>query len=98
MPVSPPPKITTGAAICASFAVTIGGPDLPWNGTHMHKAPEPGAIERGKELDRENRRSLRGGLPLTLSLRYLATALDRLRTGTQLVASLPVARPTEGMV
>jgi L-ascorbate metabolism protein UlaG (beta-lactamase superfamily) len=64
----------------------------------MHKAPEPGAIERGKELDRANRRSLRGGLSLALTLRYLATAVGRLRAGTALVASLPVARPPEGTV
>jgi L-ascorbate metabolism protein UlaG (beta-lactamase superfamily) len=82
----------------ASFAVKVEGPDLPWNGSAMHKAPEPGAIERGKELDRENRRALRGGLGLTLSLRFLGTALDRLRAGTQLVAALPVARPPAGTV
>ncbi|HVZ73424.1 MAG TPA: MBL fold metallo-hydrolase [Polyangia bacterium] len=63
----------------------------------MHNAPEAGAIERGKDLDRENRRAVRAGLPLALTLRYLATALERLRLGTTLVASLPVARPPEGM-
>ena len=58
--------------------------------------PAPGAFERGKELDEEHRRTLRGALPLTLSLRYLATALGRLRAGTELVPALPVARPAEG--
>jgi L-ascorbate metabolism protein UlaG (beta-lactamase superfamily) len=59
---------------------------------------EPGAVERGKELDHEHRRLLRGALPLTLSLRYLATAFERLRSGTDPVPALPVARPPEGTV
>jgi L-ascorbate metabolism protein UlaG (beta-lactamase superfamily) len=49
-----------------------------------------------RELDEEHRHRLRGALPLTLSLRYLATALGRLRAGTELVPALPVARPPEG--
>jgi L-ascorbate metabolism protein UlaG (beta-lactamase superfamily) len=62
-----------------------------------HKGPrtEPIAVDRGR-LDDEHRRTLRGALPLTLSLRYLATALGRLRAGTELVPALPVARPAEG--
>jgi L-ascorbate metabolism protein UlaG (beta-lactamase superfamily) len=84
----------------ATFEVTIEGPGLPWNGTAMHKATrgEPGAVERLKELDHEHRKTLRGALPLTLSLRYLATAFERLRHGTALVPALPVARPPEGTV
>jgi L-ascorbate metabolism protein UlaG (beta-lactamase superfamily) len=58
--------------------------------------PAPGAFERGKELDDEHRGALRGTLPLTLSLRYLATALGRLRAGTAMVPALPVPRPPEG--
>ena len=59
---------------------------------------EPNAFERGRELDDEHKRTLRGALPLTLSLRFLATALGRLRAGTELVPALPVARPAEGTV
>jgi L-ascorbate metabolism protein UlaG (beta-lactamase superfamily) len=64
----------------------------------MHKAsrPEPGAFERMKDLDEEHRRTLRPALPLTLSLRYLSMAFERLRAGTQVVPALPVARPPEG--
>jgi L-ascorbate metabolism protein UlaG (beta-lactamase superfamily) len=64
----------------------------------MHNAaqPEAGAFERMKELDERHQRTLRGALPLTLSLRYLATAFERLRAGTALVPALPVARPPEG--
>ena len=66
----------------------------------MHNAarPEAGAFERINELDEQHRRTLRGALPLTLTLRYLATALERLRGGTALVPALPVARPPEGTV
>jgi L-ascorbate metabolism protein UlaG (beta-lactamase superfamily) len=64
----------------------------------MHNAGPTARPLRGKELDREHRRWLRGGLPLALSLRYLATAFERLRAGTSLVAALPVARPPEGTV
>jgi L-ascorbate metabolism protein UlaG (beta-lactamase superfamily) len=60
------------------------------------RRPAPGAIERGKELEEEHRGTLRGPLPLTLSLRYLSTALGRLRAGTELVPALPVPRPPEG--
>jgi L-ascorbate metabolism protein UlaG (beta-lactamase superfamily) len=58
--------------------------------------PKPSAFERGKELDDEHRGALRGTLPLTLSLRYLATALGRLRAGTAFVPAAPVPRPAEG--
>jgi L-ascorbate metabolism protein UlaG (beta-lactamase superfamily) len=58
--------------------------------------PEAGALERMKELDEEHRRTLRGALPLTLSLRYLASAVGRLRAGTEVVPALPVPRPPEG--
>jgi L-ascorbate metabolism protein UlaG (beta-lactamase superfamily) len=58
--------------------------------------PEPGAFERIKELDAHHRRTLRGAMPLALSLRYLATAFERLRVGTALVPALPVPRPPAG--
>jgi L-ascorbate metabolism protein UlaG (beta-lactamase superfamily) len=66
----------------------------------MHKAspPEPSAVERMKVLDHEHRRTLRGALPLTLSLRYLATAFERLRAGTAPAPALPVPRPPPGTV
>jgi L-ascorbate metabolism protein UlaG (beta-lactamase superfamily) len=51
-----------------------------------------------KELDHEHRKRLRGALSLTLSMRYLSTALDRLRGGTDPVRAAPVPRPPEGMV
>jgi L-ascorbate metabolism protein UlaG (beta-lactamase superfamily) len=63
---------------------------------HRPQKIEPGAVERMKELDVEHRRTLRGALPLTLSLRYLATALGRLGAGTEAVPALPVARPAPG--
>lgn len=59
---------------------------------------EPSALERMRELDHEHRKHLRGGLPLTLSMRYLATAFERLRGGTEPVAAQPVPRPAEGTV
>jgi len=58
--------------------------------------PEPSAFERGRELDEEHRRTLRGALPLALSLRWLSTALGRLRAGTALVPAVPVPRPAPG--
>jgi L-ascorbate metabolism protein UlaG (beta-lactamase superfamily) len=66
----------------------------------MHKGlrTEPSAVERMKELDHEHRKTLRGALPMTLSLRYLATAFERLRKGTEVVPALPVPRPPEGTV
>jgi L-ascorbate metabolism protein UlaG (beta-lactamase superfamily) len=63
---------------------------------HRSQKIEPGAVERMKELDEEHRRTLRGALPLTLTLRYLATALGRLGAGTEAVPALPVARPAPG--
>jgi L-ascorbate metabolism protein UlaG (beta-lactamase superfamily) len=54
---------------------------------------EPDALERLKELDHEHRKRLRGGLPLTLSLQFLASAIERLRAGTEPVGALPVPRP-----
>jgi len=60
------------------------------------KRLEPSAFERGRELDEEHRRALRGALPLTLSLRWLATALGRLGAGTELVPALPIPRPPAG--
>src|SRR5438128_2196041 len=53
---------------------------------------EPSVLERMKELDHEHRKRLRGALPLTLSMRYLATALERLRAGTEAVRAVPVRR------
>ena len=41
-----------------------------------------GFAERSRELDHEHRKRLRGALPLTLSMRYLASAFERLRRGT----------------
>src|SRR3954453_22370604 len=103
MPVRPPPRMTTGGVCFPSFTVTIGRPGLPWKGTGMGNALSSGkrskperAVERLKELDQEHTRTLRGALPLTLSLRYLATALGRLRAGTELVPALPVPRPPSG--
>jgi L-ascorbate metabolism protein UlaG (beta-lactamase superfamily) len=59
---------------------------------------EPNALERMKELDHEHRKRLRGALSLTLSMRYLATAFERLRGGTDPVRAAIVPRPPEGMV
>jgi L-ascorbate metabolism protein UlaG (beta-lactamase superfamily) len=61
-------------------------------------AASPGTAERARELDHEHRKRLRGALPLTLSMRYLATALERLRLGTERVEAAPVPRPGAGAV
>jgi L-ascorbate metabolism protein UlaG (beta-lactamase superfamily) len=57
-----------------------------------------GAAERARELDHEHRKRLRGALPLTLSMRYLTTALERLRVGTVPVDAPEVPRPPAGTV
>src|SRR5262245_13683802 len=54
--------------------------------------------ERSRELDHEHRKRLRGALPLTLSMRYLATAFERLRRGTAPAKAQPTPRPSEGTV
>jgi L-ascorbate metabolism protein UlaG (beta-lactamase superfamily) len=56
------------------------------------------AAERARELDHEHRKRLRGGLPLALSMRYLTTALERLRLGTVPVEAAAVPRPPAGTV
>jgi L-ascorbate metabolism protein UlaG (beta-lactamase superfamily) len=60
--------------------------------------PEPSALERSKELDHEHRKRLRGALGLTLSMRYLAGALARLRAGTDPVEAAAVPRAPDGTV
>jgi L-ascorbate metabolism protein UlaG (beta-lactamase superfamily) len=55
-----------------------------------------GFAERARELDHEHRKRLRGALPLTLSMRYLASAFERLRFGTAPVRAAPTPRPPEG--
>ena len=57
-----------------------------------------GFVERARELDHEHRKRLRGALPLTLSMRYLAGALQRLRFGTVPVQAAPTPRPPAGTV
>src|SRR4051812_11809366 len=57
-----------------------------------------GFVERSRELDHEHRKRLRGALPLTLSMRYLATAFQRLRHGTVAVRPAPTPRPPAGTV
>jgi L-ascorbate metabolism protein UlaG (beta-lactamase superfamily) len=66
----------------------------------MHKASraEPSAVERIRELDHQHRNVLRPALPLTMSLRFLTTALGRLAAGTEVVPALPVPRPPVGTV
>jgi L-ascorbate metabolism protein UlaG (beta-lactamase superfamily) len=54
--------------------------------------------ERARELDHEHRKRLRGGLPLTLSMRYLASAFQRLRQGTAPVKAEATPRPPAGTV
>jgi len=61
-------------------------------------AASPGTAERARELDHEHRKRLRPALPLTLSMRYLVTALERLRQGTERVEASPVPRPPAGTV
>ena len=57
-----------------------------------------GFAERARELDHEHRKRLRGALSLTLSMRYLASAFQRLRYGTVPVRAAPTPRPPEGTV
>jgi L-ascorbate metabolism protein UlaG (beta-lactamase superfamily) len=57
-----------------------------------------GFAERARELDHEHRKRLRGALPLTLSMRYLASAFERLRRGTVPVRAQPAPRPPDGTV
>lgn len=57
-----------------------------------------GFAERSRELDHEHRKRLRGALPLTLSMRYLALALQRLRRGTAPVNAPSAPRPPAGTV
>jgi L-ascorbate metabolism protein UlaG (beta-lactamase superfamily) len=54
--------------------------------------------ERSRELDHEHRKRLRGALPLTLSMRYLASVLGRLRLGTAPVRAPSAPRPPAGTV
>ena len=54
--------------------------------------------ERARELDHEHRKRLRGAVPLTLSMRYLATAFGRLRRGTAPVKTEPTPGPPAGTV
>ena len=54
--------------------------------------------ERARELDHEHRKRLRGAVPLTLSMRYLASAMERLRKGTAPVKTQPTPRPPEGTI
>jgi L-ascorbate metabolism protein UlaG (beta-lactamase superfamily) len=54
--------------------------------------------ERALELDHEHRKRLRGGVPLTLSMRYLASALERLRKGTAPANAQPTPRPPDGTI
>ena len=57
-----------------------------------------GFAERSRELDHEHRKRLRGALPLTLSMRYLASAFERLRRGTAPVRAASTPRPPAGTV
>jgi L-ascorbate metabolism protein UlaG (beta-lactamase superfamily) len=57
-----------------------------------------GFAERSRELDHEHRKRLRGALPLTLSMRYLALAFQRLRRGTVPVEAPATPRPPAGTV
>jgi L-ascorbate metabolism protein UlaG (beta-lactamase superfamily) len=57
-----------------------------------------GFAERSRELDHEHRKRLRGALPLTLSMRYLALAFQRLRRGTVAVDAPAAPRPPAGTV
>jgi L-ascorbate metabolism protein UlaG (beta-lactamase superfamily) len=54
--------------------------------------------ERARELDHEHRKRLRGAVPLTLSMRYLARALERLRRGTAPVKATRTPRPPAGTI
>jgi L-ascorbate metabolism protein UlaG (beta-lactamase superfamily) len=54
--------------------------------------------ERALELDHEHRKRLRGAVPLTLSMRYLARALERLRKGTAPANAQATPRPPDGTI
>ena len=55
-------------------------------------------LQRVRDLDRQHRSRLRGAARLILTLRFLATALDRLRRGTAAAAAAPVPHPAPGCV
>jgi L-ascorbate metabolism protein UlaG (beta-lactamase superfamily) len=56
------------------------------------------ALERMLDLDNQHRRRLRGAARLTLSLRFLTTALTRLHRGTEPTAAASVPHPPPGTV
>ena len=56
------------------------------------------ALQRMGDLDRQHRNRLRGAARLMLTLRFLATALVRLRRGTTPIATAPVPHPAPGTV
>src|SRR5262249_34567976 len=63
-----------------------------------HRPTSVGFAERARELDHEHRKRLRGALPLTLSMRYLRSVLERLRRGTVPVQTPSAPRPPAGPV
>ena len=68
------------------------------DGPRLVIAPAPPSVAASAQrarrgLDQAHRKRLRGGLPLALSMRYLATAFERLRLGTVPVTAARVPRP-----
>ena len=55
-------------------------------------------LQRLRDLDRQHRHRLRGAPRLVLTLRFLASALERLRRGTAAVTAQPVPHPAPGGV
>jgi L-ascorbate metabolism protein UlaG (beta-lactamase superfamily) len=53
-------------------------------------------LQRVRDLDRQHRHRLRGTARVTVTLRFLATALDRLRRGTAPVTAAPVPHTAPG--
>jgi L-ascorbate metabolism protein UlaG (beta-lactamase superfamily) len=67
-------------------------------GSPPPRLADPGTPDRAQELDRAHRAHLHGPAGFLLSLRFLTTALGRLRRGTARVPRRAVAHPPEGIV
>jgi L-ascorbate metabolism protein UlaG (beta-lactamase superfamily) len=70
----------------------------PRTSSAPHRSADLGVRERALELEHAHRARLHGAAGFLLSLRFLTTALGRLRGGTAPAARRMVAHPPEGIV
>ena len=64
----------------------------------QHRLADPGTLDRAQELDRAHQHQLHGAARFLLSMRFLATAVRRLRGGTTPVTRRVVSHPPQGIV